>query len=240
MTGLEHALYRRRTLLGGVAIVLFLTGAIAMAFIQIRSEESRRADQLADEAALRGAAVSTLAGDVRALRVQVQAAGQSPVAPDPSTAVKDLPQRTSAPVPVPIPGPPGPKGDKGEPGPAGSPAPAITPSPGPAGPSGPPGAAGKDGTDGMPGKDGAPGKDGTDGKDGAPGQPPAGWTFTDDGGTTYACTPADGFDPTNPRYTCSPSSSPTSPTPSPDGASPSSVSMLGVGMLIVSSTYRRL
>ena len=63
----------------------------------------RRADQLAAEADLRGTAVSTLAGDVRALREQVKAEGKTPVAPDPAKAVEDLPDRAE--VPVPIPGP---------------------------------------------------------------------------------------------------------------------------------------
>lgn len=134
--------------------------------------------QLADEADKRGAAVSTLAGDVRVLRAQIQAAGETPKAPDPSKAVEDLPAREQ--VPVPIPGPPGEKGEKGD---RGEPAPAITPSPGQSGapgepgadstfpgPSGPPGEPGADSTvpgpSGPPGRDGRDGVDGTDGRDG--------------------------------------------------------------------------
>ena len=138
--------------------------------------------QLADEADRRGNAVSTLAGDVRVLRAQVQAAGETPKAPDPSQAVEDLDDRTE--VPVPIPGPRGPQGDPGSPGPTGSPGQngsdgedgisspgptgaAGTPGtdgaagpPGPAGPQGDPGPAGPQGEQGPPGADGQNGRDG--------------------------------------------------------------------------------
>jgi outer membrane murein-binding lipoprotein Lpp len=173
VTSLERVLYRRRTMLFVVAALLFLGGAITVAFVQIRHESSR-ANQLATEADLRGTAVSTLAGDVRALRSQVQAAGKTPVAPDPSSAVPSLPDRTA--VPVPIPGPPGPPGDPGatgKPGPTGSPGPsgaagnAGTPgtngAPGPAGPQGDPGPAGPQGPAGVDGKDGASGQTCPDG-----------------------------------------------------------------------------
>ncbi len=115
--------------------------------------------QLADEADRRGAAVSTLAGDVRVLRAQVEASGGTPKAPDPSQAVEDLDERTR--VPVPIPGPRGPAGDPGSPGPSGSPG-----SPGRAG------ADGVDGTAGQPGSAGATGPPGTAGLAGPAG--PAG------------------------------------------------------------------
>jgi hypothetical protein len=95
------------------------------------------------EADRRGDAVSTLAADVRALRAQIQAAGETPVAPDPSNAVDDLPDRTEVPVPI----------------------------PGPAGPSGEPGADGLPGASGAPGKPGAdstvPGPQGEQGEPGA-------------------------------------------------------------------------
>jgi outer membrane murein-binding lipoprotein Lpp len=120
--------------------------------------EAARADQLAAEADLRGTAVSTLAGDVRALRQQVKAKGGTPVAPDPARAVKNLPDRAA--VPVPIPGPPGPKGD---PGPSGT--------PGTPGASGSPGQTGQNGV----GQNGAPGADGSAGPPGPQGEPgPAG------------------------------------------------------------------
>ncbi|WP_405924842.1 collagen-like protein [Streptomyces sp. NBC_00035] len=132
--------------------------------------------QLADEADKRGTAVSTLAGDVRVLRAQVQAEGGTPQAPDPSKAVEDLDDRAEVPVPIPIPGA---KGDKGDPG---KPAPTITPSPGtpgekgepgdsvtgPTGASGIPGQPGADST--VPGPSGPPGRDGRDGVDGTDGQ----------------------------------------------------------------------
>jgi collagen triple helix repeat protein len=106
---------------------------------------------LADEADRRGSAVTTLAGDVRVLRAQVQAAGEVPKAPDPSNAVEDLPAREK--VPVPIPGPVGPKGDPGSPGPSGT-----------------PGGDGRNGSDGV-GESGAPGTDGANGTNGDAGPP---------------------------------------------------------------------
>lgn len=131
--------------------------------------------QLADEADRRGQAVSTLAGDVRVLRAQVEAAGGTPKAPDPSQAVEDLDDRERVPVPIPVPGEKGDKGEKGDPG---KPAPAITPSPGASGapgrdgadstvpgPSGPPGA---DST--VPGPEGPQGERGEQGPPGPPGQ----------------------------------------------------------------------
>lgn len=128
--------------------------------------------QLADEADKRGNAVSTLAGDVRVLRAQVQAAGETPKAPDPSKAVEDLDDRTRVPVPIPVPGE---KGEKGDPG---KPAPTITPSPGASGAPGEagadstvPGPSGQPGADStVPGPSGPPGRDGRDGVDGKDGQ----------------------------------------------------------------------
>lgn len=164
MTRTQSALYRARHLLWIVGALLFLGGAIGLAFIQI-DREARRADQLAAEADLRGTAVSTLAGDVRALRQQVKAAGKTPVAPDPTRAVEDLPDRAE--VPVPIPGPAGPAGARGETGPTGAPgrdgkdgADSTVP--------GPSGAPGADST--VPGPSGPPGRDGQDGADGKDGQ----------------------------------------------------------------------
>jgi hypothetical protein len=131
--------------------------------------------QLADEADLRGQAVSTLAGDVRVLRAQVQAAGETPKAPDPSKAVEDLDDRAR--VPVPIPGPQGPRGQKGDPG---EPAPTITPAPGASGAPGQPGAnstvPGPQGPKGEPGADSTvPGPQGPQGERGEQGPPgPAG------------------------------------------------------------------
>lgn len=111
--------------------------------------------QLADETDRRGNAVSTLAGDVRILRAQVQAAGGTPKAPDPSKAVDDLEDRARVPVPI-----PGPRGPAGEPGDTGS--------QGPSGPTGDDGQNGGDGTDGV-GETGLPGSSGADGAAGPPG-----------------------------------------------------------------------
>jgi len=231
-------LVRRRGPLWVLAALLFLGGAVGVAFLQIRHEHDR-ADGLAAEAGLRGTAVSTLAGDVRALRAQVQAAGKTPVAPDPTAAVGNLPARTE--VPVPIPGPPGPKGDKGDTGAAASPV------PGPSGPAGVPGAdsivpgpvgsPGAAGAQGEPGPAGVDGQDGIDGQDGSNGQPPAGWTWTDPAGQTYTCTPAAGFDPSAPRYTCAPDSAGPTSSPSPTG---SDSGLLSLGLLASTSVYRRL
>lgn len=131
--------------------------------------------QLADEADRRGEAVSTLASDVRILRAQVTAAGETPKAPDPSQAVKNLDDRTR--VPVPIPGPQGPQGEPGKPAPTITPAPGASgapgrngsdsTAPGPAGPSGPPG----DTVTGPPGPQGERGEQGPRGDAGAPGAP---------------------------------------------------------------------
>ncbi len=203
MTRPERALARRWRPLALMCWLVALSGAVVLIWARIDAE-TQRADTLAAEADRRGEAVSTLAGDVRILRAQVQASGATPRVPDPSAAVDDLDERTR--VPVPVPGPLGPKGDPGDPGPT------ITPSPGPQGPpgqdgddstvpgpAGPPGAPGADST--VPGPSGPPGRDGRDGASGPPGQPPAGWTFTH-GGITYTCTPVDGFDPDAPRYRC--------------------------------------
>lgn len=179
MTRTQSALYRARHALWTLAVVLFLSGAVAVAWLLV--DRAELAHQLEQEANLRGSAVSTLAGDVRALRAQVQAEGAEPVAPDPTKAVKDLPDRAE--VPVPIPGPPGPKGDPGKD------APTITPSPGATGPAGkdgadstvpgpmgPAGPAGPAGARGERGEQGPAGEDGQDGQtcpDGYSLQPPA-------------------------------------------------------------------
>ncbi|WP_405543935.1 collagen-like protein [Streptomyces phaeochromogenes] len=146
MTPTQVVLYRNRRLLLLTAILLILGGGVAVSLLLIHKEVDARQD-LAHEADLRGTAVSTLAGDVRALREQVKARGGTPVAPDPSRAVEDLPDRAE--VPVPIPGPPGPTGDRG--------------------PSGSPGTDGDDGTDGTTGPSGVPGADGAQGPPGPQG-----------------------------------------------------------------------
>lgn len=187
MTRAEHLLYRRRVLLWIVAALLFLGGAVAVAFLQIDKAQAR-GDQLATEADRRGTAVSKLATDVRKLRAQVQARGGTPAAPDPGDAVEDLPARAA--VPVPIPGPPGPRGEQGE---RGAPGAAGTPTPGPsgasgadgaagvpgaAGPVGPVGPAGPQGEQGPAGAPGPAGKDGAAGRDGVNGQTcPAGYNL---------------------------------------------------------------
>jgi len=163
VTRAERAFHDARHLLWGVAILLFLGGAIAVSYLLV--DRDRLANQLAGEADLRGQAVSTLAGDVRALREQIKAEGKTPVRPDPTKAVKDLPARAE--VPVPIPGPPGPSGSPGASGRPGTPGASGVPgqtgasgAPGAVGPSGPAGPQGPAGPAGPAGKDGADGKDG--------------------------------------------------------------------------------
>jgi hypothetical protein len=234
VTRTERALARRWRSLLVPCLLVALTGAVLVIWARIDAAErradaaDRRADRITAEAARRGEAVTTLAGDVRVLRAQVQARGEKPKAPDPGRAVEDLPDRQR--VPVPIPGQKGEKGDKGEPG---EPAPTITPRPGASGkpgrqgepgadstvpgPSGPPGKPGQDAT-GAPGRDGADGKDGrdgADGRDGEDGKPPAGWTWTDRFGDTYTCQPADDFDPNAPHYQCTSDRPPPEPEPGP-------------------------
>jgi hypothetical protein len=143
------------------------------------------------------------------LAAQVQALGGTPVAGPPGS--RGEPGQTVV----------GRRGPSGPPGPSGSPgrdAPTITPSPGPTGPTGPTGPPGADSTvpgpTGPPGQDatGSPGEDGSDGQDGSP---PSEWTYTDEDGTEYHCVPVDDFDPDNPQYRCTPTSSPSSePEPS--------------------------
>jgi outer membrane murein-binding lipoprotein Lpp len=158
MTRAEQALARRWRSVLLACVLVALSGAVLIIWTRINTATAR-ADQLAQEADLRGTAVSTLAGDVRTLRAQVQAAGGTPAAPDPARAVSNLPDRAA--VPVPVPGPPGPQGDAGVPGGTGR--------QGPAGPSGTPGPEGSPGVSGEAGPPGPAGKDGADGKDGAAG-----------------------------------------------------------------------
>lgn len=166
MTRAERALAGRWRWIAVVCWLLALSGVAVVGYSWYT--------QLADETDKRGTAVSTLAGDVRVLRAQVQAAGETPKAPDPSKAVEDLDDRTRVPVPIPVPGE---KGDKGDPGASGKPAPTITPSPGASGapgrdgvdstvpgPSGPPGPVGPSGPAGERGEKGVPGEQGPAGQ----------------------------------------------------------------------------
>lgn len=232
MTAAPSVVLRRRNMVLVVAALLFLGGAVAVAYIKIDKETSARKEAIA-EANLRGDAVSTLAGDVRALREQVKAKGGTPVAPDPSKAVPSLSARAE--VPVPIPGPPGPAG------PAGKAAPTITGPPGPSGASGQPGkdstVAGPSGPPGLnaTGVAGQDGKDGKDGTDGAPGQPPAGWSYSwqDSTGVTHhvTCTRTADSPDSAPQYTCSDTST--------DTPSPSAPSNPQAGLLVLSALIAR-
>ncbi|WP_431979996.1 collagen-like protein [Streptomyces qinglanensis] len=164
MTRTQRVLARRWRPMLLACVLVALAGAVVLIWARI-DHEADRARQVAAEADRRGDAVSTLAGDVRVLRAQIQDAGGKPKAPDPGRAVPDLPERARVPVPI-----PGPRGPSGAPGRAGSDG-----DDGQRGRTGKTGAAGKDGAEGEqgevgpagePGKDGA---DGADGKDGAQG-----------------------------------------------------------------------
>jgi hypothetical protein len=135
-----------------------LSGAVVIIWSRIDAESTARQEAVA-EANRRGEAVSTLATDVRQLREQVKSEGQTPVAPDPSVAVDDLPDRAEVPVPI-----PGRQGDPGRPGQDGSPG-----ADGEPGDDGAPGTPGQDGEPGEPGEDGAPGADGAQGPAGPEG-----------------------------------------------------------------------
>jgi outer membrane murein-binding lipoprotein Lpp len=154
----EGILTRRWRSLAVTAVLTVLAGAVVLVWLRIDAAD-QRAQQLASEANRRGTAVSTLAGDVRVLRAQIAAKGETPAAPDPARAVDDLPDRVE--VPVPISGPQGPAGERGEKG-----------EPGNTGPSGEPGedgTPGQDGADGEPGADGQQGPAGPEGPQGPPG-----------------------------------------------------------------------
>jgi type II secretory pathway pseudopilin PulG len=220
VTRTERVLAARWKAFALLAFLLALTGAVLLVYVRVQAEASR-ADQLAAEADLRGNAVATLATDVRVLRSQLKAAGKTPAAPDPTKAVKNLPDRAE--VPVPIPGPPGPKGDKGDPG---KPAPTITPSPGATGAAG---ATGPQGPQGVPGADSTvPGPQGPQGEKGDTGERgPAG----------PAC--PDGYSLQAPSYdpdalVCRRDGAP-DPSPTPDPQS----GLLGTAALTMTARYRR-
>lgn len=229
MTRTERAFVRRRHLLWIACALLALTGFGILIWQRIDAGD-RRATELAEEADLRGTAVSTLAGDVRVLRAQIKAKGGTPAAPDPTKAVEDLPARAE--VPVPIPGPPGPKGDKGEPGTAGpSGSPGASGADGTAGEPGAPGASGADGAQGEPGPAGPQGEQGPQGDRGEAGPPPSGYTVYDPDGTVYECTQDDDG---STHYSCR-----TTSTPEP-GNSSQGRGLLGLSALAMTASYRRL
>jgi len=154
----------------GIATLCAIVALFGIAFIlwhRIDTSDRNYRDAVA-EADRRGDAVSTLAGDVRALRAQVKAAGKTPVAPDPSKAVEGLPDRAQVPVPIPGQrGETGPKGERGEPGASGEPG--ADGSPGASGAPGVPGADGAQGPQGVQGERGEKGDTGEQGPRGEPG-----------------------------------------------------------------------
>lgn len=225
MTQTERAFVRRRHLLWIACAFLALTGFGILIWQRIDAEASR-ANDLATEADLRGTAVSTLAGDVRALRQQVKAKGGTPVAPDPTKAVENLPARAE--VPVPIPGPPGPKGDKGESGtPGATGSPGTDGNSGASGEPGAPGATGPAGVQGDPGPAGPQGEQGPKGDTGEQGPPgpncPDGYSLQ-----------APSYDPD--ALVCRRDGA-SEPSPSPE---PQNRGLLGIAALTMTARYRRL
>lgn len=167
MTRTQSVLARRWKPIALLAFLLALTGAVLLVYARVQAEAAR-ADQLAAEADRRGEAVTTLASDVRVLRAQVKARGETPAAPDPAKAVKDLPDRAAIPVPIPgARGAQGEKGERGEPGASGQPG--QDGSPGASGPPGVPGADGAQGPQGIQGERGEKGEKGDTGPQGPPG-----------------------------------------------------------------------
>lgn len=226
MTRAQHVLYRRRYLLWIVAAMLFLGGAVGLAFLQI-DRERQRGDQLAAEADLRGDAVSTLATDVRALRSQLQAKGETPAAPDPEQAIADLPERAE--VPVPIPGPPGEPGKPGQPGQNGKPG--TDGRDGQSGLDGVPGTSGADGSDGDAGPAGPPGPQGEPGQAGPQGDRGPAGEDGKDGADGQACPDGYSWQPAK--------GDPDALVCRRDGAEPPPSGLLGLGML-TTAAYRRL
>ena len=222
---------------GAWVVGLALAAFIALALHSVETANHHLASGQQAQATV----ISRLADGLDTTRQQLQQHGVTPSAPPAQSIVRGVPGVQGVPGLQGEPGPTGPTGPAGAEGPAGR--------PGATGPEGPPGAdstipgpagsPGATGPTGAPGPAGPAGKDGTDGRDGAPGQPPAGWTWTDPAGITYTCTPAAGFDPTQPRYTCAQ----TTPTTTPPSAGPrvrSRAGALGVGMLALTAAYRRL
>lgn len=222
MTRTQRVLAQRWKAVALLAFLLALTGAVLLVYVRVQAEAAR-ANQLADEADLRGNAVSTLAGDVRVLRAQIKAKGGTPAAPDPSKAVKNLPDRAE--VPVPIPGPPGPKGDKGDPGKA---APTVTPSPGASGAAG---ATGPQGPQGEPGETvtGPPGATGPQGPQGERGE---------QGPPGPAC--PDGYSLQAPSWDPDALVCRRDGTPAPSSSQGTRSGLLGLTALTMTATYRRL
>jgi hypothetical protein len=219
---------------------------------QIRAQERRwrRGDSLALFAAvILGVALAWIllavqglqeelrtSNDARdALARQVQSLGGTPVAGPPGS--RGEPGKSVI----------GARGPSGPPGPSGKPAPTLTPSPGPSGPAGPSGAPGADSTvpgpvgpTGSAGQDGADGAAGQDGADGKNGSPPSSWTYTDQDGNEYRCVPVDDFNPDNPRYTCTQTSTASpAPTPSPSDQPSPSDSPTSAGLLPLTIADRR-
>ncbi|HTE57078.1 MAG TPA: hypothetical protein VK698_39765 [Kofleriaceae bacterium] len=227
MTRTERLFARRRHLLWIATALLALAAAVILTWQRVDTEATR-GDQLAAEANLRGNAVSTLAGDVRQLRSQLQANGQTPAAPDPARAVSNLPARAE--VPVPIPGPPGPPGKDGKSGQNGA-----TGSPGSSGTPGANGVSGTDGQSGATGPQGAPGPAGAQGEQGPPGADGKDGSDGADGRSGQTC--PDGYS------LQAPASDPDALVCRRDGApQPTAPSggLLGTGLLSMTAAYRRL
>jgi hypothetical protein len=195
---------------------------LVVAVLLVAWTQSRAASDRSDAAHEAQVERDLLAGDVDALRLQVEALGGEPVAPPSDETADDVGESIVESIigPPGPPGPPGPEGDDGRPGSDGAPGqPGSTGSPGPSGdpgsdggpgPAGDPGPAGSPGEPGESvtgpagpagpqGEPGPAGPAGADGSDGSDGQPPESFTFTHLG-ITYECTDPDG----DGAYMCEP------------------------------------
>lgn len=225
----EERRWRRGDLL---AVLGALALGVVLAVILLSIQNLRSDLQIANEAR-------------DALATQVKGLGATPVAGEPGSRGEVGPSGPPGPpgkdAPSAAPGATGPPGKSGESGKPGADSTAPGPSgaagrngsdstvPGPTGPAGAAGQDGRDGADGVPGQDGADGTDGANGADGRPGEPPVSWTYTDPAGVSYTCRRVDGFDASNPRYTCSA-----------DAAPDPAHEALGLFALSSLATYRRL
>lgn len=208
-------------LFGGGLFILGCAYVVLQLFALRASLDTERQNQTAQTAA-----ISQLSDALNTTEQQLQQHGVVPKAPPPSTIIQGFPGAQGAV------GPEGPQGVAGSPGAVGPTGPAgavgKTGAAGPVGPAGAVGAQGSAGVAGPAGPQGDPGPAGATGPQGAAGQPPAGWTYTDATGATYDCERATNFDPSSPRYTCTPTSTGGTPAPGPS-PTPSQSATAGAG-----------
>ncbi len=173
------------TFLAAVAVTLAL-----FAYLYWQSDD--RADDLQSENAASGVVSSSLATDVEALRAQILALGERPVAPDPEVTVREVIRETGEQGVAGLQGVQGIQGLAGRDG-----RDSITPACGfeAAQCQGAAGVDGRDGLDGAPGADstvpGPQGPQGSQGIQGSPGPEPASFSFQW-ANKTFTCTDPNG------------------------------------------------